>query len=172
MNKRTSILLISIFAAVAIAVAVVVVLFQPAPISVERSLVQLPDADVWYLVQQRAGLDQIQQAIKASGKEINEFDNMGASLLGVAARQSRMDLARWLLESGADPNGGYPSTVPLRNAIENRDLPMVELLLEYGADPDFDMGNNMTPRRFAKHKGFEEITELLDHLDRERQEEP
>jgi len=61
-------------------------------------------------------------------------------LLFTAVRQNRPDLVQILLKQGVDPNA-LPNTQKLRfpalwYAIENNELPIARLLLEYGANPN------------------------------------
>ena len=48
----------------------------------------------------------------------------------IAVRIGRIDCAEALLRAGADPDLG----IPMRAAIINKSLPMVDLLLRYGAE--------------------------------------
>jgi uncharacterized protein len=81
----------------------------------------------------------------------------------VSARS--LEAARLLLERGAPANarqrGGW---VPIHAAAQNGDRPMVELLLQHGADPKLanDEGEGKTPALVAREKGHEEIAALLE----------
>ena len=57
------------------------------------------------------------------------------SFLGLAAEHSGLDVSKVLLEAQADPNVVL-ERMPLHTAVENNDWPLVELLLQHGADPD------------------------------------
>ncbi|GGA88221.1 hypothetical protein GCM10011521_28240 [Arenimonas soli] len=77
-----------------------------------------------------------------------------------------------LLGQGADVNGlGYSATQecgysfefssPLRVAVSTKDLKMVELLLDRGADPNLVEGVGITPTDIARRDGPKEILDLL-----------
>jgi len=57
------------------------------------------------------------------------------SLLGCAARNKDIETAKVLLDAKADPNVVLES-MPLGIAVKNNQWPMVQLLLQHGADPD------------------------------------
>ena len=69
----------------------------------------------------------------------------GGTLLHLAMEYDEMKIARWLLESGADPNAradvdkeGFGGHTPLFHAVVtfgNRDAAKTKLLLKHGADP-------------------------------------
>ncbi|HKP58291.1 MAG TPA: ankyrin repeat domain-containing protein [Polyangiales bacterium] len=65
-----------------------------------------------------------------------------------------VELARILLEAGADPNaqqqGGF---VALHEAALNGNIPLIELLLEYGAEPSIRDEKGATPADLARSKG-------------------
>lgn len=84
--------------------------------------------------------DVILLTVKA-GSDVNQkafFGRSQTTLLGVTAREGRMDVAEQLLALGADPNikGGSLFRSPLRLA---RDHQMIDLLLAAGADPDLSL---------------------------------
>ena len=55
-------------------------------------------------------------------------------LLYAAASLGQIDIARLLLEAGANPEGENQDSQPLKGAVQNDDIAMVQLLLEKGAD--------------------------------------
>ncbi len=73
------------------------------------------------------------------------------------------DGARWLLEHGADPNlaWGELHDAPLHVAAERWDVPMVELLVRYGADIHRRRADGRTPYTLAELHGNREIAEWL-----------
>ena len=73
---------------------------------------------------------------------------------------------RWLLEHGADANlaWGDASEAPLHVAARRWDVPMVERLVEHGADVSRRRGDGATPYKLAQLHGNPEIAAwLLDH---------
>lgn len=71
--------------------------------------------------------------------------------------------ARWLLEHGADPNlaWGELHDAPLHLAAERWDVPMVELLVRYGADIHRRRADGSTAYRLAELHGNREVAEWL-----------
>jgi Ankyrin repeats (3 copies) len=73
---------------------------------------------------------------------------------------------RWLLEHGADPNlaWGHEGEAPLHVAARRWDVPMVELLVQHGADPLRRRADGSTPHTLAELYGNHDIaTWLLAH---------
>jgi hypothetical protein len=71
--------------------------------------------------------------------DINEMDGLGRTCLHYASWEGDCDIARILIESGANVNareGSYgDGKTPLHRAAESGHADMVELLLIHGADP-------------------------------------
>jgi ankyrin repeat protein len=78
-----------------------------------------------------------------------------------AARQT--EIARLLLEHGADPNaqqqGGYR---PLHAAAQHGDVDLARRLLEHGADPELGKDDGETPRALAVAGGHDDVALLLE----------
>jgi ankyrin repeat protein len=70
---------------------------------------------------------------------------------------------RWLLEQGADPNlaWGLDGEAPLHVAARRWDVPMVELLVQHGADPMRRRSDGCTPHTLAELHGNHEIARRL-----------
>ncbi len=83
--------------------------------------------------------------------------------LGSATFHGRYDLARRLLEHGADPNTPYANNrTPLMGAVHRRDMDMVRLLLDAGADPNLGLPSlGYTPLHRAAHWDLLELAALL-----------
>ncbi len=132
-------------------------------VSVTHELIGPNDPEVWNLLDSHAPLEEIQKAVKTTGKHVDQIERLGGSLLSNAVSKKRQDLAIWLLDQGANPNGTHPGSTPLERAIGNEDADMVKLLLKHGADPDLEMGGGLTPRWIAinsvKNKQIIEILE-------------
>jgi ankyrin repeat protein len=70
---------------------------------------------------------------------------------------------RWLLEHGADPNlaWGHEGEAPLHVAARRWDVPMVESLVQHGADPLRRRQDGCTPHTLAELHGNHEIAAWL-----------
>lgn len=124
----------------------------------------------------------------AHGADINQINN-NRTVLCRAIKFKNHEIARYLLERGADANKAAnshayrytphmnarmnkyltylePCTSPLWNAVMNNDLESTQLLLDYGAEPDPDPTYiiryaNETPYTHAFIKGYQDIATLL-----------
>jgi len=80
-----------------------------------------------------------------------------------AASARNLEAARVLLKHGAAVNarqeGGW---APLHAAAQNGDRAMVELLLQFKADPRQANDDGKTPAAVAREKGYAEIAALLE----------
>jgi ankyrin repeat protein len=92
-------------------------------------------------------------------RSTNSLDNepLHAALAGRS-----LDVARALLDAGADPNvaehGGY---APLHQAAEPGDVPLIRLLIDRGARPDRKDDQGRTPLDLAQAGGHTLAAELL-----------
>lgn len=92
------------------------------------------------------------------------FAGDGFTPLHLAAYFRRLEVARWLLEKGADPNcaAENPSHVrPLHSAVAANADAMVDLLLSFRADPDVRQAGGWTPLQAACHRGASAIARRL-----------
>ncbi len=117
----------------------------------------------------------------AMGANVNAVDEIGATLLIQLSVGTRIELARLLLQAGADPNMHYqviskPNPTRARmilertlkrrytaliNAVISESSAMVELLIDHGADRTMKNHYGQTALDIAKAKGFTEIADLL-----------
>jgi ankyrin repeat protein len=71
-----------------------------------------------------------------AGGNVNDHDAWGVSATTLAAFSGYGDLARYLLDKGADPNNDTPGFTALHCAIMRRDEQTVAALLARGANPN------------------------------------
>ncbi len=96
---------------------------------------------------------------------VNAYETArGSTLLSYTVGRNDLLLTRTLLDKyEADPNrGGF------KLAITEKNIPMIKLLLEYGANPDLPIKGGMTARKYALMivKEHPEILELIESFDR------
>jgi ankyrin repeat protein len=82
-----------------------------------------------------------------------------------AAEENRYDAVALLIELGFDVNA-RSRTAPLHEAAMRGNLPVIQLLLDYGADPSIrDSGYDATPAGWAEHHGQHQAQQLLEVLE-------
>lgn len=90
-------------------------------------------------------------------------DNAGYTPLHEACSRGHLDIARLLLQYGANHSETAHSGIrPLHEAVENGFVEIVRLLLSYGADPCLATYSGQTPIQLAEDKEIEEF--LRDYL--------
>ncbi len=83
-----------------------------------------------------------------AGSDLDATDAWGVTPTVYAAHSGYMELAAYLLDSGADPNIAKAGFSALHLATLRRDEDLVRILLEHGADPNARI-ENWTPTRRA-----------------------
>ena len=87
-----------------------------------------------------------------NGGNIDHQDRIGYSALHFAGQEKLVEVAKFILEKGANPNvQDIHGNTPLWTAIFNAKLPTIEqgvikLMLKHGADPDNVNKHGKTPR--------------------------
>ena len=140
--KRSSPLFIA-FAVLMGLLVCVEVLFHPR-IGIHHTIegVGPPIDKAVHLLNDGRPLQEIQKAVKESGKKVDDIRGFSGAMLYCAAQAKRLDVAEWLLAKGANPNG---IGVPIKAAVQEHDLPMIKLLLKSGADPNLYGAGNVSP---------------------------
>ena len=95
---------------------------------------------------------------------MNSFSPDGFTPLGFAAYFCRVEIARLLLERGADPvicSRNAFKVFPLHSAVAANCEEIVRLLLAHGASPQVKQQREITPLHSAAHNGNVNITKLL-----------
>eukprot|EP00526_Cylindrotheca_closterium_P003225 CAMPEP_0113647790 /NCGR_PEP_ID=MMETSP0017_2-20120614/25322_1 /TAXON_ID=2856 /ORGANISM="Cylindrotheca closterium" /LENGTH=1578 /DNA_ID=CAMNT_0000559917 /DNA_START=812 /DNA_END=5548 /DNA_ORIENTATION=+ /assembly_acc=CAM_ASM_000147 len=92
----------------------------------------------------------------------NDSTQDGKTMLLCTILYQRLDVAKLLLEHGADPNiSDKDGDTPLIDASMYGNTNIVELLLEKGADPNVCIKNGDTALYIASNKGHTEVVKLL-----------
>ena len=89
------------------------------------------------------------ELLLAAGVDVNDQDASGASVLVVAAHSGHSELARMLVERGADPNAAGAGYTPLHAAVLRGDAPLVKALLAKGANPDTPLEAGTPVRKYG-----------------------
>jgi ankyrin repeat protein len=105
-------------------------------------------ADTALMFAARAGALASATLLVEAGANVNDHDAWGVSATTLAAFSGYGDVARFLLDKGADPNNDTPGFTALHCAIMRRDEQTVAALLAHGADANIPV-KAWTPTRRA-----------------------
>lgn len=169
MNQKLVVLLMVV---VVLVLSATLISLKPyAHIESRDKMTDVPDQQVWGLVNSGASLDSITAQILKTGKDVDDFHGISGSLLSRAVKLQRYDLVNWLLRNGADPNGSGYSPTPLWMAVSmTQDADMVRLLIEKGASSDVEFGDGVSLLDIAKNEGDPEIILIIENAIKKRSE--
>lgn len=109
-------------------------------------------------------LERIRVLTAADPARVNAYSPDGFHPLGLAAFFNQPEVARYLVEHGADVNqtSNNPQHIPpLVSATASGSLEIARLLLEHGADPNACQAGDFAPLHNAAQNGQIEMIELL-----------
>jgi len=116
------------------------------------------------------------------GFSLQKKDKEGQSMLHIATRRNNLEIAKFLLQHGLDPNtpDSLDGQSPLLIAVDNGSPAMVSLLLSHGANPNSRGPASFTPlcevilqdadESFQRPAVFEELRMFGDSSKRSRHE--
>ncbi len=91
-------------------------------------------------------------------------DGNGFTALRHAAAHGHPDLARLLLERGADVNTtGHRGWTPLMSAVAENNEEMARLLIDRGADPTIKTDKGISAEVIARHKEYDQLLKFLSY---------
>ena len=105
----------------------------------------------------------VMEALVTAGAEVNAASNTGLTALSAACRRTQsLESVIWLLKRGANPNLiPKDKNSPLLRAVRLKNTPMVQALLNAGADPNYAGKKGETAIAIAEKKQATEILALL-----------
>ena len=109
-------------------------------------------------------LDRVRELINQSGPLVNAWSQDGFSPLGLASFFGHLEVAKLLLERGANANAESRNTmrvVPLHSAVAGRHTKVAELLLANGANVNTKQQGGFSPLHQAAAHGQLEMIRLL-----------
>jgi len=108
--------------------------------------------------------DRVSALLARDGKLVEAYSGDGFTALGLAVFFGHEEIARQLVAAGADVNRPSRNAIrvsPLHSAVESGSLPLLDLLLEHGANPDAVEFLQATPLHSAAARGSKEMVERL-----------
>lgn len=84
-----------------------------------------------------------------------------------AIQENDLELVKFYLKSGIDPNYQHPEfmALPIAESIRYNNIEITKLLLENGANPLItEMESAVTPLEMAKRKGNQKAVDLLNNF--------
>ncbi|NPA83744.1 MAG: ankyrin repeat domain-containing protein [Epsilonproteobacteria bacterium] len=100
-----------------------------------------------------------------AGADIFEVDEEGVGLLDEAIKKGRLDIVRFLVEQGIDPNTTRRKSgfTPFMAAMAYGDEPIARyLLFECGVDPDVRDSFHKSAADYARMTGYGHLVQLLE----------
>ena len=111
------------------------------------------DGRLTWMAAARMGDIKLLELYFSEGVDVNDKEPNGFSALHIAALYNNVDLARHLISIGASAKSTNNwNDTPLHRAATCGYAEMCKLLLEAGADPDFEDWRNKTPADYAKEE--------------------
>ena len=87
--------------------------------------------------------------------------------LYLAINQNKPEIAKKLLEVGADPNiPAYYQRTPLHIAVTSRRVELIELLVKHGADPNLKDKKNKSPLDYCRQTSWNEQAKAIEILEK------
>lgn len=99
-----------------------------------------------------------------SQRDLNTRSPSGQTVLMLAAVGGHLDLTKYLLDQGADPNAvDFGGNTLLMDLVFKGDLEMIKLLLQYGADTSHRNVRGFTARDLAVMFNRKDVLRLLNY---------
>ncbi|KAF8764203.1 BCL-6 corepressor like protein [Argiope bruennichi] len=124
----------------------------PMPPEMKRLMVNKALGETQLHRAARLGYPQaVAYCLKSKCVSVNVRDNAGYTPLHECCSRGHLDIARALLQYGADVNASAAGGIrPLHDAVENDHVEIVRLLLSYGADPTIATYSGLEPMKLAR----------------------
>jgi ankyrin repeat protein len=106
----------------------------------------------------------VKDEIEKNPSLINSFSVDGFTPLGLSCFFQHAEVARYLIEKGADvniPSNNSFKVAPIHSACAVSDFELVTLLIKNGADVNAKQQADITPLHAAAHNGQNALAELL-----------
>ena len=102
--------------------------------------------------------------IVKNGADIFEVDEEGVGLIDEAIKKGRLDIVRFLIEKGIDPNTTKRKSgfTPLMAAVSYGDEKITKYLLSLGVDTEVKDSFNYTAKDYARMTGYKRLIEVIE----------
>jgi ankyrin repeat protein len=107
-------------------------------------------------------MDEVEAELEADPSRVNARGVHDLPALYFAAIGGDLEIAKRLLEGGADVNTKAESAAPIHGAVMGGSAAMVRLLLEHGADPSQPDYKGRGARQLAEDMGRPAVADLFD----------
>jgi hypothetical protein len=107
-------------------------------------------------------LDDVNAELEADPSRANARGVHDLPALYFAATGGDLEVAKRLLDAGAEVNAKAESAAPIHGAVMGGSAAMVRLLLEHGADPSLPEYKGRGARQLAEDMGRPELASLFD----------
>lgn len=107
-------------------------------------------------------MDEVKAELEADPSRVNARGVHDLPALYFAAIGGDLEIAKRLLEGGADVNTKAESAAPIHGAVMGGNAAMVRLLLGHGADPSLPDYKGRGARQLAEDLGRRDLAELFD----------
>jgi ankyrin repeat protein len=109
-------------------------------------------------------IDTVTTLIGQGRQPVNSFSTDGFTPLGLASFFGYIEIVKFLLDAGADPNiasNNQLKVAPLHSACAISNYEIAELLIKHGADVNAKQTQGVTPLHSAAHNGQPALAKLL-----------
>ncbi len=112
-------------------------------------------------IARKGTVGQAKEAVKANPKAFQTVNSEGYSPLILACYRANNEVAKYLIETGADINGSSSMGTPLMAAVVKGNNEIAKFLIEHKANPDIADANGTTALIYATMFKNTEIIKLL-----------
>ncbi len=115
----------------------------------------------------------VKRAIEQHGYDLHHKTSLQECPLAIALKTGNLEIAQYLVESGADINGinGFKQRTMLHYAVMSHDAKVVFYVLSCGVQSKVQDNIGMLPVHLAAKQGDREIVDLLDDIEEREEQE-
>lgn len=125
------------------------------------------DSLLRYAIKNRCSFE-IFEILVESGADFEEVDEEGVSLLDDAIKKGRVDIVKYLVDKGIDPNKTKRKSgfTPLMAAVSYGDEEITKFLLSLGVEVDKKDSFNYSAKDYARITGHKRFIEIIEDYKR------